>query len=153
MAKPTKRRIDAEGTSSGRTTPKGTRPGAGAGSTSGRYTPPTVDPTLLPSPPWVAILMFGFFAVGLVVIFLNYTEVLPESPSVGFLVAGILLVLGGVVGAVMKQLPLLAAGGGLGVATIVTDRLGWLPAAPSGWYLIVGLLAILGGIITATQLR
>ena len=153
MAKPTKRRIDADGTTSGRTTPKGTRPGATTAAPSGRYTPPTVDVTQLPSPPWVAILMFGFFGLGLVVIFLNYTEVLRESPSLGFLVAGILLVLGGIAGAVLKQIPLLVAGGGIGGATIAVDRLGWFPAAPSGWYLIIGLLAILAGIITATQLR
>lgn len=154
MAKPTKRRIDAEGTTTtGRTTPKGTRPGGGGPAASTRYTPPTVDDAMLPSPPWVAILMFGFFALGLVVIFLNYTEVLPESPSVGFLVAGILLVVGGIAGAVLKQIPLLVAGGVIGGATIAVDRLGWFPAAPSGWYLIVGLVSILAGIITATQLR
>ena len=154
MAKPTKRRIDAEtGTSSGRTTPKGTRPAGSGPGASTRYTPPTFDETMLPSPPWVAILMFGFFGLGLLVIFLNYTEVLPESPSIGYLIAGIALVVGGIVGAVMKQRPLLVAGGGIGGLTILVDRLGWFPAAASGWYLIVGLVAILAGIITATQLR
>ena len=97
--------------------------------------------------------MFGFFGLGLAVIFLNYTGVMVKSPSIGYLVAGIALIIGGIVAVFFKQRPLLFAGLGLGGGLVLFDRLGWMPEAPSGWYLIVGLLAILAGIITATQLR
>lgn len=108
---------------------------------------------MMPSEPWVAILMFGFFALGLVVIFLNYTEVMPESPSVAYLIVGILLIVGGIAATFFRQRPLLAAGIVLGGATIALDRTGVFPVSPSGWYLIIGLAAILAGIVTATQLR
>jgi len=155
MAKPTKRRIAADGTeTTGRTTPKGTRPDRpSAPNASTRYTPPAFDQSTMPSEPWVAILMFGFFALGLAVIFLNYTEIFRQSPHVSYLIFGILLIVGGIAATFFKQRPLLAAGLVMGGLVIAFDRLGWFPAATSGWYLLVGLGAILAGIVTATQLR
>ena len=89
MAKPVKRRIeggaDAQ-TSTGRTTPKGTRPAGEGPAASTRYTPPTPATKYdMPRPMWVPVLMFSFFGIGLLAIFLNYTEVLPGAPTQWYL--------------------------------------------------------------------
>lgn len=101
MAKPTKRRIEGGAdapTSSGRTTPKGTRPGGSGPAASGRYTPPSApDKYDLPSPPWVPVVMFSFFGIGLLGIFLNYTYVLPGSPSQWYLLGGLVAILAGII--------------------------------------------------------
>lgn len=105
MAKPVKRRIeggDAAGdgsastTASRRTTPKGTKPGEHPRAST-RYTPPTVDKHDLPSPAWVPALMFTFFGAGLLTIFLNYTEVLPASPTQWYLLGGLVAILAGII--------------------------------------------------------
>lgn len=101
MAKPVKRRIeggaDAQ-TSTGRTTPKGTRPAGERPAASTRYTPPTPATKYdMPSPMWVPVLMFSFFGIGLLAIFLNYTEVLPGAPTQWYLLGGLMSILFGIV--------------------------------------------------------
>jgi hypothetical protein len=99
MAKPTKRRIEGAGvaTGSSRVTPKGgpVKPSSGS-SGSGRYTPPVAQP-YKQSPVWVSVLMFGLFAVGFLVILLNYSEVIPGSPSGWYLLGGLGAILGGII--------------------------------------------------------
>ena len=101
MAKPTKRRIEAGSTGSSRTTPKGgssrTTPKGGGEVTSKRYTPPTSAAAHMPSPPWVPVLMFAFFGLGILMIFLNYTEILPGSPSGWWLLGGLGGILAGII--------------------------------------------------------
>lgn len=101
MAKPVKRRIEGGADapkSTGRTTPKGTRPAGEGPVASTRYTPPT--PTTkydMPSPMWVPVLMFSFFGAGLLAIFLNYTEVLPGAPTQWYLLGGLVSILFGII--------------------------------------------------------
>jgi Cell division protein CrgA len=99
----------------GRVTPKGTRPGTGplptAGSgpvrsgegptratqASSRYTPP-VPKSLKVSAPWVPWVMFGLLIAGALVIMLNYLAVLlPGATTNWYLLAGLGLILGGIV--------------------------------------------------------
>ena len=100
---------------SGRFTPKTTKdPGAvrdvklGAAApvahTSGRYTPPKPPTTeeaeyAKLTKPWVPYLMFGFLAIGLILIVLNYMTLLPKSPSNWYLLGGIVAITGGFVSA------------------------------------------------------
>ncbi len=79
-----------------RITPKGTRP---AGSEISETSPknPIVDHGPGPSPQWVPILMGVLFAAGVLMILLNYVEVLPGSASNWYLVGGLGLVLGGII--------------------------------------------------------
>lgn len=51
-----------------------------------------------PSPTWVPVLMFTLFALGLVVIMLNYMEVLPATDSLSgwYLIGGLGSILGGI---------------------------------------------------------
>lgn len=99
----------------GRVTAKGTRPGAPkrlptadapplhdddqahhASATTSRYTPPTPK-YVKESPPWVPVLMFGLLVAGLLMIVLNYIELLPGSVSNWYLVGGLGLIFGGIV--------------------------------------------------------
>jgi Cell division protein CrgA len=100
MAKPAKRhvpggRVTAKGSGSGgRVTPKDgsdRRPGHSA-----RYTPP-VPREVKVSPAWVPVLMFSLLGLGLVVIFLNYLELLPGGMSNAYLGVGLLAICGGIV--------------------------------------------------------
>jgi hypothetical protein len=97
MAKPVKRQVPG-----GRVTPKGTKPSdkRAASSTrpasSTRYTPP-VPRELKVSPKWVPILMFSLLGLGLVVIFLNYLEVLPGGMSNAYLGLGLAAICGGII--------------------------------------------------------
>ncbi len=100
MAKPVKRRIEGGSgpAATGRTTPKGTRPAGEGPAASSRYTPPTpVAKYDMPSPLWVPVLMFTFFGAGLLVIFLNYTNVLPGAPTQWYLLGGLLSILMGII--------------------------------------------------------
>ena len=106
MAKPVKRKIDGgeqSTASTGRTTPKGTKPGTKADSdgtiASSRYTPPTPSASKYdtPSPTWVPVLMFGLFGIGLLTIFLNYTEVLPGGSNGWYMLGGLAAILGGII--------------------------------------------------------
>jgi hypothetical protein len=99
----------------GRVTPKGTRPGSGnlpsAGSepsfrgvrsdeqhpeASSRYTPP-VPVYVKESPRWVPVLMFALLGLGLVMIILNYLELLPGSVSNWYLLGGLGLIFAGII--------------------------------------------------------
>jgi hypothetical protein len=91
MAKPAKRQVPG-----GRVTPKGTtatdkHPGA-----STRYTPP-VPREVKVSPRWVPVLMFTLLGLGLLVIFLNYLELLPGGMSNAYLGVGLASICGGIV--------------------------------------------------------
>lgn len=75
-----------------RVTPKST-PAA-----STRYTPPTPHYEDLPSPMWVPVLMFTLFALGMLVIFLNYVAILlPGATSNWYLLLGLGFILGGII--------------------------------------------------------
>ena len=93
-------------TGGGRVTPKGgpvkthrvtTSDHAAAPST--RYTPPT-HTHVAPTPWWVPVCMFGGFALGFLVIFLHYVNLLlPAGSSNWWLLGGLGLILGGIVAA------------------------------------------------------
>jgi hypothetical protein len=96
MAKPAKRRVPG-----GRVTPKkGSTSGTGSATdrpaASTRYTPPTPHEVKV-SPPWVPILMFTLLGIGMVVIFLNYVELLPGATSNGYLALGLASICGGII--------------------------------------------------------
>jgi hypothetical protein len=105
VAKPTKRRIEAgsTGASARSGNPKvaaAARKGSGVATDeagSSRVTPRTVSKQDLPSPAWVPVLMFALFGIGVLLIFLNYTGVLPSSPTTWYLVGGLVAILGGIV--------------------------------------------------------
>jgi hypothetical protein len=69
------------GATSGRVTPKAT----------GRYTPP-VPKSQKVSPLWVPILMFGTLLAGMLMIILNYVDILPGGTSNGYLLGGLGLI-------------------------------------------------------------
>jgi hypothetical protein len=95
MAKPTKRKIEG-----GRVTPKGgvARSAGPAPTASPRYTPPALRKDQMPSPRWVPVLMFTLLALGVLVIVVNYIDVLlPGATSNGYLVLGLGLILGGII--------------------------------------------------------
>jgi len=77
-------------------TPKGgTKPAAGA---SPRYTPPSARSAQMPSPRWVPVLMFTLLGLGVIVIVLNYIDLLlPGATSNGYLLLGLGLILGGII--------------------------------------------------------
>jgi hypothetical protein len=72
----------------GRVTPKGGTAAVGSRPVTGRYTAP-VAPELRSSPWWVPALMLAFFAVGVLMIVLNYLSLLPDSPSNWYLLGGL----------------------------------------------------------------
>jgi VIT1/CCC1 family predicted Fe2+/Mn2+ transporter len=85
----------------GRTTAKGgpTRPTSRVGryrgpEETGRYTPPTPR-SVRRSSPWLGGAILLAFALGVLVILLNYLSALPGSVSVWYLVAGLVLIFGG----------------------------------------------------------
>ncbi|MDD9372183.1 MAG: cell division protein CrgA [Acidimicrobiales bacterium] len=91
MAKPVKRQVPG-----GRVTPKGTKASGQRPPTSARYTPP-VPREVKVSPKWVPILMFSLLGLGLVIIFLNYLEVLPGGMSNAYLGLGLAAICGGII--------------------------------------------------------
>ena len=80
-------------------TPKGgAKPAASAPGSSPRYTPPSARSAQMPSPRWVPVLMFTLLGLGVVVILLNYIDVLlPGATSNGYLLLGLGLILGGII--------------------------------------------------------
>jgi hypothetical protein len=63
---------------------------------SGRYTPPV--PTYKKvSGPWVPVLMFGFWGLGILMIMANYLQFLPGSVSNWYVFGGLGLILAGIV--------------------------------------------------------
>ena len=89
--KPPKRKVKG-----GRVTPKGTGSNAPRPEASSRYTPP-VPRSQKVSPPWVPVLMFALLIIGMLVIFLNYIEVLPGGTKNTYLLAGLGSILGGII--------------------------------------------------------
>ena len=87
MAAPKKRRVQG-----GRVTPKGTQP-------HNKHSIETVreiDDT--PSEPWVTWLLFTLLAIGMIVIFLNYTRLVPGGETHnGFTLLGLGFILGGII--------------------------------------------------------
>lgn len=79
----------------GRVTPKGGPSSASRPDPSSRYTPPVPQESKV-SPWWVPVLMFGFLAIGLVVIFLNYLGLLPGGTKNSYLLVGLAAILGGI---------------------------------------------------------
>jgi hypothetical protein len=103
--RPNKRRVEG----GGRVTPKGgptprkkpvpksAASGAEGPDPSSRYTPP-VPSSYMESPRWVPVVMFGLFAIGMVVIVLHYMGVLlPSAESNWWLAAGLGAILGGII--------------------------------------------------------
>ncbi len=81
-----------------RVTAKGTRPeGAEASEISPRNT--SIQDGYKPSPSWVPILMGLLLVLGVLMILLNYVDLLPGAPSNWYLLGGLGLVLGGIVAA------------------------------------------------------
>lgn len=79
-----------------RITPKGTRPvNAEVPETSPRQAAPVAMRG--PSPTWVPVLMFALLILGVLMIVLNYVELLPGAASNWYLLGGLGLVLGGIV--------------------------------------------------------
>ncbi len=87
MSSPKKRRVQG-----GRVTPKGTQP----------HNAKSVE-TLHhvsdePSAPWVTWVLFGLLALGMLVIFLNYTKLVPGGETHnGFTLLGLGFILGGII--------------------------------------------------------
>lgn len=88
-----KRRRERKG---GRVTPKATAPAAPvAQPSSGRYTPP-IPREYKVSPRWVPVTMFALLGLGMIVIIINYLNLLPgEDPSNWYLLAGLGLITAG----------------------------------------------------------
>lgn len=66
------------------------------------YTSPAATQFRPPSPIWVPITMFGLWGFGLLIIILNYMDVLPGTGDGGsgwYLIAGLVAILGGIVAA------------------------------------------------------
>lgn len=94
--------------SGGRVTPKGgastakrsgtPRPSASHGKTeehaSGRYTPP-IPQSAKSSPPWWPVLMFGLLGLGMLIIILDYSGVLPGTPNNWMLLPSLACISGG----------------------------------------------------------
>jgi hypothetical protein len=89
--KPPKRKVKG-----GRTTPKGTGSTAPRPEASSRYTPPVPREQKI-SPPWVPVLMFALLILGMLVIFLNYIDVLPGGTKNTYLLLGLGSILGGII--------------------------------------------------------
>ncbi|MCY4163253.1 MAG: cell division protein CrgA [bacterium] len=85
MAKPTKRRVQG-----GRVTPRGTRP-------ENEAMPRVPVSASKISPIWVPVLMFTLLALGAIVIVLNYVALLPGDTNNWYLMAGLGLLLAGMV--------------------------------------------------------
>lgn len=86
MSSPKKRRVQG-----GRVTPKGTQP---HNAKSNIETAPQVDTT--PSPPWVTYVLFGLLALGMLIIFVNYAQILGDTNN-GITLLGLLFILGGII--------------------------------------------------------
>ena len=82
---------------------KGRSPGRATGravarptTASGRYTPP-VPRSVKVSPKWMGPAILALLVLGALMIMLNYSGVLPASPTNWYLVGGIALIAGGFV--------------------------------------------------------
>jgi hypothetical protein len=74
---------------SGRVTPSSKGDAAASGSIqSNRYTPP-IDRSAKVSPKWFGFMIVGMFALGVLVVILNYADLLPGGVNNAWLVAAI----------------------------------------------------------------
>ena len=89
MGKPPKHRVE-----NSRVTPKGTKP-QNEKTLSSRPAP--TASTHKVSPVWVPVLMFGLLAVGSLMIIVNYLGLLPGGTDNWYLLAGLGLILGGII--------------------------------------------------------
>lgn len=89
MGKPPKHRVE-----NSRVTAKGTRPQGEKTLTS---RPAPTASTQKVSPAWVPVLMFGLLVVGSLIIIVNYLGLLPGDTSNWYLLAGLGLILGGII--------------------------------------------------------
>ncbi len=80
--------------SSGRATPKGGAPAKA--SASGRYTPP-IPREVRRSPAWFPFVLLGFLVIGLLLIVLNYVNVLPGGTNNYYLLVGIAGIVAGLI--------------------------------------------------------
>ena len=88
----------AQKKSSGRVTPAAKGGAAGSGSIqSNRYTPP-IDRRTKASPKWFGLLVIAMFALGVLVVILNYANLLPGGvnniwlvAAIGFIFVGLIL--------------------------------------------------------------
>ena len=85
MSSPKKRRVQG-----GRVTPKGTQPH------NTRSVETVQEISTEPSPPWVTWVLFGLLAIGMLIIFFNYTQVFADTHN-GFTLLGLAFILGGIV--------------------------------------------------------
>ncbi|MGH9187063.1 MAG: cell division protein CrgA [Acidimicrobiales bacterium] len=96
MAKPVKRKT----VSGGRVTPKDSK--SAVPTPTGRYTPP-IPREVKVSPTWVPVLMFVLLGLGILVILLNYVDVIPDflptadGTSNVYLLIGLGFILGGII--------------------------------------------------------
>ena len=95
MANSTNRPAKRREPGTGRTTPKGTKPGEHPDASS-RYTPP-VPTEYKVSPRWVPIMMFALLAIGSVLIIVNYLGVLPGGTNNTYLLVGLGLILASII--------------------------------------------------------
>jgi len=89
MGKPPKHRVE-----NSRVTAKGTKPQGEKTLTS---RPALTASTQKISPPWVPVLMFGLLIVGSLMIIVNYLGLLPGGTDNWYLLAGLGLILGGII--------------------------------------------------------
>ena len=80
----------------GRVTPKGGPAAAPRPVQSSRYTPP-VPREYKVSPTWVPVLMFTLLGIGILVILLNYVQLLPGATDNWYLLVGLGFILGGII--------------------------------------------------------
>ena len=86
MSSPKKRRVQG-----GRVTPKGTQPRNQKASIE---TVEQVDTT--PSPPWVTWLLFGLLGLGMLIIFVNYAQIIGDTSN-AITLLGLAFILGGII--------------------------------------------------------
>jgi len=86
MSTPKKRRVQG-----GRVTPKGTQPH------NAKPIETLREVSSEPSPPWVTWLLFGLLAIGMLIIFLNYTKLLGGETHNGYTLLGLGFILGGII--------------------------------------------------------
>ena len=91
MAKPVKRKIEG-----GRVTPKATKRTTPPPVPTSRYTPP-IPREMKISPIWVPIAMFTFLGIGVIMIILNYLDLVPGGTSNWYLLGGLGAILAGII--------------------------------------------------------
>ena len=86
MSSQKKRRVQG-----GRVTPKGTNPNSRAVET-------VREVSTEPSPPWVSFLLFVLLIVGMLIIFLNYTRLVPGGETQNWItLLGLAFILGSII--------------------------------------------------------